>query len=143
VEAASGRMPAYVDTGLNLVHVDDVAAGHVLALEKGQIGRRYILGGQDAALGDMLAAIAGLTGRRAPTLKLPLAPLAPLARVAEAVGRLTGREPFLTQDALKMAHHKMYFTSARAEAELGYHARPYAEALADAVSWFRAAGRIR
>ncbi|MFI4963945.1 MAG: hopanoid-associated sugar epimerase [Caulobacterales bacterium] len=143
VEAGNGKMPAYVDTGLNLVHVDDVAEGHVQALERGRIGRRYILGGQDASLGEMLTVIAELTGRKAPTVKLPLGPLAPLAEIAELYGRISGREPFLTKDALKMAHHRMYFTSRRAQDELGYRARPYPQALADAVAWFRAAGRIR
>jgi dihydroflavonol-4-reductase len=137
VEAASGRMPAFVDTGLNLVHVDDVADGHIRALEKGRIGQRYILGGQDASLGEMLGAIARLTKRRPPRLQLPIGPLAPLAEVAELFGRISGREPFLTKDGLKMARQHMYFTSARAEAELGYSARPYERALADAVDWFR------
>jgi dihydroflavonol-4-reductase len=138
VEAARGRMPAFVDTGLNLVHVDDVAAGHLLAMEKGRIGERYILGGQNASLRQMLAVIAGLTGRRAPTLSLPRAPLWPLALAAEALAAFTGREPFVTRDALKMASHYMFFTSAKAERELGYSARPYEEALADALAWFRA-----
>src|SRR6185503_12195907 len=138
VDAALGRMPAYVDTGLNLVHVDDVAEGHLLALEKGRIGERYILGGQDVTLSQMLAAIAALTGRKAPTVKLPIGPLKPLAEVAELMGRITGKEPFLTKDALKMASHHMYFSSAKAERELGYTARPYAEALKDALDWFAA-----
>lgn len=142
VEAAQGRMPAYVDTGLNLVHVDDVAQGHLLALEKGRIGERYILGGQDASLSEMLAAIAALTGRKAPTVRLPIGPLRPLAAVAELVGRVTGKEPFLTRDALQMASHHMYFASAKAERELGYRARPYREALADALDWFRARGYV-
>jgi dihydroflavonol-4-reductase len=142
VEAARGRMPAYVDTGLNLVHVDDVAEGHVLALEKGRIGERYILGGQDVTLSRMLAEIAALTGRRAPTVRLPIAPLRPLAEIAELIGRITGQEPFLTKDALQMASHHMYFSSAKAEAELGYSARPYREALADALDWFRARGYV-
>lgn len=142
VEAARGRMPAYVDTGLNLVHVDDVAEGHLLALEKGRIGERYILGGQDAGLGDMLAEIAKLTGRPAPRLRLPIGPLYPLAEAAEAVGRITGKEPFLTKDSLKMASHHMYFSSAKAERELGYHARPYVEALRDALAWFGAHGYL-
>jgi dihydroflavonol-4-reductase len=142
VEAASGRMPAFVDTGLNLVHVDDVACGHVLALEQGQLGRRYILGGQDVSLRTMLRDIAALVGRKPPALSLPIAPLVPLAWGAEAWGRLTGREPMLTRDALKMARHHMFFSSARAERELGYRARPYREALADAVAWFRAHGVI-
>lgn len=143
VEAARGRIPAFVDTGLNLVHVDDVAAGHLLALEKGAVGERYILGGQNASLRQLLAHIAALTGRRAPTLSLPRGPLYPLAFVAEAVARITGREPFVTRDALDMAAHHMFFTSAKAERELGYRARPYEEALADALAWFRAVGYIR
>ena len=143
VEAASGRMPAFVDTGLNLVHVDDVAEGHWLALQKGRIGERYILGGQDVTLREMLAEIARLTGRKAPTVNLPRAPLYPLAWVAEAVAQLTGKEPFLTADALKMSRHRMFFSSAKAARELGYQARPYALALADALAWFRQAGYVR
>jgi dihydroflavonol-4-reductase len=143
VEAASGRMPAYVDTGLNLVHVDDVAEGHLLALARGRLGERYILGGQDVALSEMLQAIARLTGRRAPKVKLPIGPLEPLAEAAELVGRITGREPFLTKDSLKMARHHMYFSSAKAERELGYRARPYEAAIADALAWFRAHGYLR
>lgn len=143
VEAANGKMPAYLDSGLNLVHVDDVAAGHLLALEKGQIGERYILGGQDVRLADMLAAIAGIMQRRPPTISLPRAPLFPLAYLNEALARVTGKDPFLTVDGLKMAKHHMFFTSARAEAELGYRARPWEEAVADAVAWFKDAGMIR
>ncbi len=142
VEAASGRMPAFVDTGLNLVHVDDVAEGHCLALERGRIGERYILGGQDVSLRDMLGAIARLSGRRPPTVNLPRAPLFPLAVAAEAVAQITGKEPFLTVDALKMAGHHMFFSSAKAERELGYRARPYQEALADALAWFRREGYV-
>ncbi len=144
VEAANGRMPAFVDSGLNLVHVDDVAEGHLLALEKGRIGARYILGGQDVSLGAMLAEIAALVGRRPPTVRLPRAPLFPLAHANEAWCRLTGRtDPFLTVDSLRMAAHNMFYSSARAEAELGYRARPHQQALADAVAWFRAAGSIK
>ncbi len=142
VEAASGRMPAFVDTGLNLVHVDDVAEGHWLALQKGRIGERYILGGQDVTLREMLAEIARLSGRKPPTVNLPLAPLYPLALVAEAIAQLTGKEPFLTRDALKMSRHWMFFSSAKAERELGYQARPYALALADALAWFRREGYV-
>ncbi len=143
VEAATGKIPAFVDTGLNLVHVDDVAAGHVLAYQRGQAGERYILGGQDVSLRDMLAEIARQTGRKAPTVSLPRGPLFPLAWGAEAVARVTGREPFLTADALKMAGHRMFFTSAKAEAALGYTARPYPAAIADALAWFRAAGMVK
>jgi dihydroflavonol-4-reductase len=142
VEAALGKMPAYVDSGLNLVHVDDVATGHLLAAERGAIGRRYVLGGEDVTLGQMLADIAALTGRQPPKVKLPRGPLYPLAVLAELGGRVTGREPFLTLDALRMSAHHMYYSSARAEAELGYSARPYRAALAEALDWFRAAGMI-
>ncbi|MFT3731992.1 MAG: NAD-dependent epimerase/dehydratase family protein [Hyphomicrobium sp.] len=142
VEAAMGRMPAYVETGLNLVHVDDVANGHVAALKRGRIGERYILGGQDMTLGQMLAEIARLAGRRPPTIKLPRSLIYPFAYGAEAVARLTGREPFATVDGLRMAKYKMFFSSAKAERELGYHARPAVEALDEAYRWFKSAGYL-
>jgi dihydroflavonol-4-reductase len=142
VEAAAGRMPAFVDTGLNLVHVDDVAEGHFLALEQGRIGENYILGGADVTLAQMLADIAALSGRRAPTVKLPRGPLFPLAFAAEMVARVTGKEPFLTTDALRMSRYRMYFSSAKAERELGYAARPYREGLKDAHAWFAANGYL-
>jgi dihydroflavonol-4-reductase len=143
VEAATGRMPAFVDTGLNLAHVDDVAEGHMLALEKGRIGESYILGGQDVTLREMLGVIAPLVGRRPPQLQIPRAPLYPLAYLAEAVARLSGKEPFITVDGLKMSKHKMFFSSAKAERELGYRARPYELAIADAITWFRAEGYLK
>lgn len=143
VEAASGRMPGYVDTGLNLVHVDDVAAGHVAALEQGQIGERYILGGQDVLLADMLRDIALLVGRRPPWLRMPRRMLYPAAAIAEMLATRSGREPFLTLDGLRMAKNRMFFSSAKAARDLGYTARPYQEGLADAVAWFRGAGRIK
>ena len=143
VEAANGRMPAYVDTGLNLVHVDDVARGHLLAWARGRIGERYILGGQDVSLGDMLKSIARLVGRKPPTVELPRGPIFPIAYAAEWVARFTGREPMTTVDALRMAKYRMFFSSAKAERDLGYAARPYQGALADAVAWFQAAGMIK
>jgi dihydroflavonol-4-reductase len=142
IEAATGRMPAFVDTGLNLVHVDDVAEGHFLALEKGRVGQNYILGGEDVSLETMLADIAGLTGRRAPKIKLPRGPLFPLAYGAELMARLTGKEPFLTADALRMSRYRMFFSSAKAKAELGYTARPYITGLEDALAWFDAHGYL-
>ena len=143
VEAALGRIPAFVDTGLNLVHVDDVAAGHLLALEKGRIGESYVLGGEDVEFRDIVGAVAQLARRRAPTIGLPRLPLFPLAYAAEALAQLTGKEPFVTIDALKMAKYKMFFSSAKAERELGYTARPWQEAIADAYAWFRAAGTLK
>jgi dihydroflavonol-4-reductase len=143
VEAASGRMPAYVDTGLNLVHVDDVANGHVAALKRGRIGERYILGGQDMTLGEMLAVIARLAGRKPPSITLPRQLIYPIAYGAEAMARITGREPFATVDGLRMAKYKMFFSAAKAERELGYRARPAADALAEAYHWFRDAGYLK
>jgi dihydroflavonol-4-reductase len=142
VEAATGRMPAFLDTGLNLVHVDDVAEGHILALDRGKIGESYVLGGEDVSLKNMLADIAQITGRRAPGIELPAAPLYPLAYIAEAFATVTGKEPFLTADALKMARYHMFFSSAKAMRELGYTARPYREGLADAIAWFSQAGYL-
>jgi dihydroflavonol-4-reductase len=143
VDSATGKMPAVVDTGLNLAHVDDIAEGHLLALEQGRIGERYVLGGQDVSLMRMVADISALVGRPAPKVSLPLAPLYPLAVAAEAVAQLTGKAPFVTVDALKMASHTMFFSSAKAERELGYQARPYGEGLKDAVAWFREAGYLK
>ena len=143
VEAASGHMPGFVDTGLNLVHVDDVAAGHLAALLRGKIGERYILGGQNVALADMLRDIAGLVGRRAPRLRLPRRLLYPIAAAAEMMAARTQREPFITLDGLRMAKQRMFFTSAKAEQQLGFRSRPYVEGLSDAIDWFRRAGYIK
>ncbi|KVS77883.1 hopanoid-associated sugar epimerase [Burkholderia cepacia] len=143
VEAALGKIPAFVDTGLNLVHVDDVAYGHFLALERGRIGERYILGGENLPLQQMLADIAQMTGRKAPTIALPRWPLYPLAVGAEAVAKFTKKEPFVTVDGLRMSKNKMYFTSAKAERELGFRARPYREGLRDALDWFGSAGYLK
>ena len=143
LEAAAGRMPAFVDTGLNLVHVDDVAAGHLLAFELGRIGERYVLGGSDMTLAEILAAITRLTGRRPPKVRIPHNAILPLAYGAEAWARLRGKgEPFVTVDGVKMAKKKMFFSSAKAGKELGYQARPPEAALADAVQWFREQGYL-
>jgi len=137
VAAASGRIPAFVNTGLNLVHVDDVAQGHLAALQRGKIGERYILGGQNVLFAQMLADIAGLVGRRPPTVRLPWFATLPAAAAAEALARVTGREPLATLDGVRMSKYRMFFTSAKAERELGYGARPYRDALRDAIRWFR------
>lgn len=142
VEAASGRMPAFVESGLNLVHVDDVAAGHLRAFARGRIGERYVLGGEDVTLATLLAEVAREAGRRPPTLRIPRAPLFPLAWANEQLARVTGKEPFLTLDSLRMAKHRMFYSSAKSRAELGYVARPWQVAVADAVGWFRRAGMI-
>jgi len=143
IEAASGRMPAFVDTGLNLVHVDDVAAGHLAALDRGRIGERYILGGENVLLAEMLADIARLVGRRPPTLRLPRAAIYPIAFGAELMAKMTGVEPFVTLDGLRMARHHMFFDDSRARRELDYASRPYREGLADALAWFRSHGALK
>ena len=142
LDAARGKIPAFVDTGLNFAHVDDIAEGHLLAFERGLIGERYILGGENLSLRELLAEIARHTGRPAPRIRLPRAPLFPLAWGAEAVARVTGKEPLLTADGLRMSRHRMFFTSAKAERQLGYTARPWQEGVADALSWFRQAGHL-
>jgi dihydroflavonol-4-reductase len=142
VEAASGRMPGFLDTGLNLVHVDDVADGHLAALRRGVVGERYILGGENVTLADMLADISRLVGRAPPRLRVPRAVAFPVAYASEALAWITGREPFATVDGIRMAEHRMFFTAAKAERELGFRARPYREALEDAVRWFRQAGYL-
>lgn len=142
VDAARGKMPAYVDTGLNIVHVDDVAEGHVLAFERGERGRRYILGGENMSLREILAAVAEMTGRGGPKVRLPHRALLPVAHAAEAWARVSDRTPTITVAGIKLSRHKMYFTSRRAESELGYRARPAREALSDAIQWFRDQGYL-
>ena len=137
VEAARGKMPAYVDTGLNVAHVDDVAAGHLLAFDKGSVGERYILGGDNMPLADILAVVARYSGRRPPSVKLPHSLIIPIAYLAEAWTQMMGgEEPFVTVDGVRMARKKMFFSSAKAERELGYTHRPADQALNDAVKWF-------
>jgi dihydroflavonol-4-reductase len=138
VDAAAGRMPAYVDTGLNVVHVDDVALGHLLAFERGAIGERYILGGENMALRDIFAAVAALTGRRAPRIRLPHDLIMPVAAVAEGWARVSGGgEPRVTRDSIRMARKKMFFSIEKARRDLGFAPRPASEALREAVAWFR------
>lgn len=142
LDAARGKMPAYVNTGLNVVHVDDVAMGHLLALEKGQAGNAYILGGEDLMLRDLLALVARQAGRKAPALRLPIAPLMPLAWVMERIAERTGKTPLMTPDILRMAKKRMFFSSHKATMALGYTARPAEQAVADALAWFRKEGML-
>jgi dihydroflavonol-4-reductase len=143
LDAACGRMPAYLDTGLNIVHVDDVAAGHLLAFHRGRAGERYILGGQDMMLRDILAAIALLVGRKAPRIRLPHAAVLPLAYAAEAFARITGRTTRITLEGVRMARKRMFFSSDKAVRELAYRWRAPSQAFADAVQWFREQGYLR
>ena len=142
-DAAAGRMPAYVDTGLNIVHVDDVAAGHLLAFHRGRNGERYILGGQDMTLREILADISRLVGRKPPTVRLPSAVVMPIAYVAEAVARVTGRPTRVTVEGVRMARKLMFFSSGKAARELGYQWRPPTQAFADAIEWFREQGLLQ
>ena len=142
-DAAAGRVPAYIDTGLNMVHVDDVAEGHALALEKGRIGERYVLGGENLLLKDILALVAEVVGRRPPRIELPEALVWPAAWLMEGLAQVTGIPPMMTRDQIKMARHKMFYSSAKAMRELGYAPRPLRVAVEDAVAWFRANGMLR
>ena len=143
VDAASGRIPAYVDTGLNVVHVDDVAEGHLLAYQKGRIGEKYILGGEDMHLAEILAEVARLCGRKPPSIKLPHAALVPVAIVGETWCRVMGGEPIATLDSIRMARKRMFFASDKARAELDYAPRPARDALRDAVDYFKSHGYVR
>ena len=142
VDAANGKMPAFVDTGLNIAHVDDVAEGHLLARDRGRAGERYILGGDDLSLKEILALVARHSGRKAPSIRLSRAALYPVAAFCELWARLGGREPLVTIDELKMAKKHMYFSSRKAQAELGYSSRAAETAIVDALAWFRAHDRI-
>ncbi|HEU0117993.1 MAG TPA: hopanoid-associated sugar epimerase [Alphaproteobacteria bacterium] len=137
VDGATGKIPAFIDTGLNVAHVEDVAIGHWQAFTKGKIGERYILGGENLALGKILAIIAEISGRPAPTMKLRREMLYPIAIAAEGIARLTGKEPIVTMDALRMTKKKMFFSSEKAARELDYRWRPGHAAIADAITWFR------
>ncbi len=139
-DAASGKMPAYVETGLCVVHVDDVAEGHFLALERGVPGERYILGGENLMLRDLLKLVDDVTGRPQGRVPLPRQALYPLALACEGLARF-GVEPLVTRDHLKMAAKMMFFSHAKAARDLGFSPRPAREAVADAVAWFRAHGK--
>jgi dihydroflavonol-4-reductase len=143
VEAASGRMPAYVNTGLNVVHVDDVATGHLLAYERGAVGESYILGGENRTLQWILETVAEFSGQPPPRIRLPHWFVTPVAHIWEGVTRLRGYgEPMLTVDSVRMARKPMYFSSEKARRELGYSPRPAVEALRDEVEWFYNQGYV-
>ena len=143
LDAAAGKMPAYVDTGLNIVHVDDVAAGHLLAYERGKVGERYILGGEDMTLRSILGQIATLVGRKPPRVRLPYGVVLPIAYAAEGFARISGRSGRITLEGVRMSRKRMFFSSAKAARELGYTARPPVHAFEDAIRWFRDNGLLR
>jgi len=136
-DAISGRMPAYVDSGLNIVHVDDVAEGHLLAFTRGKIGERYILGGENISLREILKELARIANRRPPLVRLPHSVVMPMAYVSEIWSRaITRSEPRITLAGVRMSRKHMYFTSEKANNELGYTYRPIREALREAAEWF-------
>ncbi len=141
-DAARGRMPAYVDTGLNIAHVEDVAMGHLLAFERGRPGESYILGGEDLTLRAILTEIAAIMGRPPPRIRLPALAVLPLAYVAEGFAHLTGGSTRITVEGVKLARKHMFFSSEKARGELGYLARPAHAAFVDAIAWLRANGRL-
>jgi dihydroflavonol-4-reductase len=142
LDAARGRMPAYVETGMNIVHVDDVAEGHVLALEHGRAGESYILGGENLMLSEIGRMITRLAGRSPPRVKLPIGPLMPVAALMEAWAGISGQAPLMTRDMLKMARHRMFYCSAKAKHELGYAPRPAEAAFRDALADLKARGLL-
>lgn len=142
LDAAAGRMPAYVDTGLNVVHVEDVAIGHRLAFERGRTGERYVLGGENLTLAQILAEIATLVGRKPPKIRLPHGLVLPIAYLAQGVARVTGGQPIATVEEVRMARKRMFFSSEKAQRELGYTPRPARQALMDAVRWYRDNGYL-
>jgi dihydroflavonol-4-reductase len=136
LDTIRGRMPAYVDTGLNIVHVDDVATGHLLAMERGEIGERYILGGDNMTLASILEYICVSQDMTPPTIKLPHNLVLPIAWFMERLAAITGKEPRATVDSVNMSKKMMFFSSDKAKEKLGYHSRPGVEGLQDAIDWF-------
>lgn len=142
LECAAGRVPAYMDTGLNVVHVDDVAQGHLAALEHGVAGERYILGGENVPVRDLLTEIARQAGCQPPQIKLTTPVVYPMALLSEGAAWVTGNPPFVTRDSLRMAREYMFYDDRKARKNLGYTSRPYEEGVAEAIAWFRRAGML-
>jgi dihydroflavonol-4-reductase len=144
LEFLDGRIPGYVDTTLNIVDVEDVAAGHLLAADRGQVGRSYILGGENLALRDVLATLAAVTGLPTPTRRFPASLALAAGHVSGLLeGRLLKREPSIPLEGAKMSTTHMSFDDTRAREELGYTSRPAAEALERAARWFVESGVVR
>ena len=143
VDAASGRMPAYIDTGLNVVHVDDIADGHRLAYEKGEVGENYILGGKNMLLREILEVVSEIVGSKPPKVKLSPNMIKPIAYISEVISKITHKEPMVPIDGVKMAEKKMYFSHQKATQKLGYQPRQPHDAIADAIEWFKQNGYIK
>lgn len=140
VDTLLGRMPAYVNTGLNVAHVDDIAYGHLLAHKKGEIGERYILGGENLTLLQILEIIDSINNKPVKRISLPISLMLPIAWIMERVSMITNKEPRATIDSIRMASKLMFFSSDKAKSKLGYQYRPATEALDDAVIWFKENG---
>lgn len=142
VDFLNGRMPAYVETGLNIVPVEDAARGHLLAAERGKIGRRYILGGRNMTMREILEALARATGRPAPRVRLPHAVAMAVAYADTAWSRMRGRAPRIPLEGVRMSRHRMFVDASRATRELGFTAGPAEEALARAARWYEENGYV-
>lgn len=140
VDFLKGRMPAFVDTGLNVVDAADVALGHWLAFEKGRAGERYILGGENLTLEQILQELAAITGRKAPSVRLPWLAALLAGAASTAWAELTGSPPRVPLDAVRMARKKMWVSHEKARSELGYNPAPARTGLINAVRWFQAHG---
>jgi dihydroflavonol-4-reductase len=139
----NGKMPAYVDTGLNVAAVEDIAAGHLLAADKGRVGERYLLGARNMTLKEILDTLAAITGRPAPRVRLPHAVAIAAAHANEFFSRLTGREPQIPVEGAKMSRYRMFIASDKAERELGYKPGPVEPAFEHAVRWYQDQGYVK
>lgn len=143
VDFLNHRLPAYVDTGMNVVDVEDVACGHVLAAERGRVGERYILGGKNMTMGELLGLLSEITGISAPRMQLPYQPLLALSYLNAAWCRMTRTTPRMTPDTIRMSHHYMYYDPSKAINELGMPQTPPEVALKKAVDWYVENGYIK
>jgi dihydroflavonol-4-reductase len=139
----NGKMPGYVETGLNFVGVEECAAGHLLVAEKGKIGERYLLGAENLTLKQLLDALARITGLAAPAMKIPHGVALGVAYVESAFSRLIGKEPQIPVEGVKIAQHMMFVDCSRAKKELGFAPSPVAGALERAVKWYRENGYVK
>jgi dihydroflavonol-4-reductase len=138
----NGKMPGYVETGLNFVSVEECAAGHLLAAERGKVGERYLLGAENLTLKGLLDLLAQITGLRAPGMKIPHGVALGVAYVESAFSRLVGKEPQIPVEGVKIARHKMFVDATRAQRELGFQPGPVSAALERAVRWYRTNGYV-
>jgi len=142
VDFLTRKMPGYVETGLNFVAVEDVAAGHLLVAEKGRIGERYLLGAENLTLKQMLDTLAEITGIPAPRLKIPHSVALGYAYAENTISRILGREPQIPVEGVKIARHNMFVDCSKAIRELGFAAGPVSAALDRAVNWYETNGYL-